>query len=84
MTDRHLYTTNKVNVQCKLCNMKLVHHRATRLKMNYLHIRHKEKTVETDAVNKLAVLACSVVMPRRQRLAITEISTVNTFSFIFV
>lgn len=42
-----------MNVQCKLCNIKLVDHRTSSLMINRLCIKHEEKTAETENIQSL-------------------------------
>lgn len=64
-------------MQCELCNFKVAYHRAASFNINYLCIRHKQKTAGTDLGHYPAVLVCSVGMPPEHRLATMKMSTVT-------
>lgn len=64
-------------MQCELCNFKVAYHRAASFNINYLCIRHKQKTAGTDLGHYPAVLVCSVGMPPEHRLAMMKMSTVT-------
>lgn len=39
-------STNRMNVECKICDSKIARHRTTTLMINHLQIEHKEKTYQ--------------------------------------
>lgn len=54
-----------MNVQCKLCNVRLAYHRTTSLMINHLCIKHKEKIAETDNRQSCITSFASSVSTRR-------------------